>query len=479
MHRTIKLLIRGFLLFVIIAVIVFVAASVFINSFKPNLENILSNNIGLETRIDGDISLKITPGLSFIANDLKVLSNETYILRIKKAEISVDYIAIFKSEIDIRALRLQRPQVYIVRNENGNYNFESDHISTYAHADSSKLHDFNLSLLRINDGHLLYVDHQYGDTLLVDGINLRSEEIGVAGSLSNIEVDNIMFNGTVSIDRFKLNMLTADSLVFNIDGRGGKMAILPVDNSYYGGKSSGKTILDFTLKPAQLQIQHQITGFDIGMFDKAMQKTNNFKGKLNYKLDITFRSFNWADAKQSLNGTVMIDGEDLQLYGFDIDEVISRFKKSQHFNVVDLGAFFVVGPYGAVFTKGINFAELLSSNLGDSTMITKMASNWNIKNGIAHAEDVAFSTINYRMAMDGSLDFRKNRYNNLTIALINKEGCAAVSQVMNGDFSDPETKSINSIGAITRPIDNLWKDLTKPFRNPCTPIYSGSVEHPK
>jgi len=478
MRRTRKILIWIFAVIMVSLVILFIAASIYINSFKPNLENILTENIGLETRIDGDISLKITPGISFIAKDLKVISSETYVLKIEQAEISVDYLGIFKSSIDVRALRLYQPQVYIVRDVNGKFNYKTDRIEPTSGDIDPDIHDFNLSILRIQNGRLLYIDQQYGDTLLVDGINLKSDQIGITGSLSNIEVDKIMFNGTVELDRIKLNMLKAEDLKFKIDGRGGKMAILPLDNTYFGGKITGKAILDFTKVPTQLHIQHQVAGFDLGNFSDAMQSDDVFKGKLNYQLDVTFSSFNWLQAKQSLNGTVLIDGENLNMKGIDLDKVIQRFNKSQQFNVIDLGAIFVAGPYGAVFTKGISFAELLSQNMGDSTQIIKLVSNWNIINGVANAQDVAFNTNHYRIAMTGSLDFRKNNYNDVTIALINVQGCEAIGEHINGSFNDPETKSISAIGAIAGPIDNLWKDLTKPLRKPCTPIYTGSVEHP-
>ena len=478
MRRTRKILIWIFSIVLVLMVILFIAASIYINSFKPKLENILTENIGLETHIDGNISLKITPGISFIAKDLKVISNETYVLKIEQAEISIDYFGIFKTSIDVRALRLNQPQVYIVRDINGKFNYETKRTEPVSGDLDPDIHDFNLSLLRIQNGRLLYIDQQYGDTLLVDGINLKSDKIGITGNLSNIAVDKIMFDGTVELGSIKLNMLKAEELKFKIDGRGGKMAILPLDKTYFGGKITGKAILDFTKTPTQLHIQHRVTGFDLGNFSDAMRSNDVFKGKLNYQLDDTFNSFNWLKAKKSLNGTVLIDGENLNMNGIDLDKVIQRYNNSQQFDVIDLAAIFVAGPYGAVFTNGISFVELLSQNIGDSTQIVKLVSNWDIINGVASAQDVAFSTSKYRMAMTGSLDFRKNNYNDVTIALINKQGCEAIGEHINGSFNDPETKSISTIGVITGSVNNLWRDLTKPLRKPCTPMYTGSVEHP-
>lgn len=171
-------------------------------------------------------------------------------------------------------------------------------------------------------------------------------------------------------------------------------------------------------------------------------------------------------------------GEDLIIQGIDMNDILTKFKISQQFNIVDLGAVFVAGPYGAVFTKGINIAQMLSSLPGDSTQITKLVSNWSIKNGLSTAQDVAFSTKKYRVAMTGNLDFKNDIYKDVDISLINKDGCAALSQRINGSFIEPETESINAFGVISGPIDNLWKNLNKPLRRPCIPVYAGSVEHP-
>jgi uncharacterized protein involved in outer membrane biogenesis len=478
MHRTRKLIIWIITFLLVIVIAFFIGASIFIKNYKPKFEKILTENIGLETRIDGKISLKVTPGLSFIANDVKVINNETYVFKIEKAEISVNYLKIFQSNIDIKALRLTHPQVYIYRDTTGKFNFEGGSSREEVPNEISNLHQLNLSELSIKQGRILYIDMQYGDTLMVDGINLQSDKVGISGNLDNIEVDKIMFDGTVEMSLFKLNMLKAENLKFKIDGRGGKMAIIPVEKEYFEGKNSGKAILDFTQKPTRIDIQHQITGLNIGMFSDSVMHKPVFKGKLNTKLDISFSSFNWLKAKKSLSGSISISGDKLLMRGIDLDKTLKNFEKSQNFNVVDLTALAMAGPYGAVLTREINFAELMAFNKGDSTMIGKLVSNWRIINGVANSQDVAFSTSKYRLCLTGGLNFTTDSYSDVTISLINRDGCAALSQKIEGPFLNPETKSYRSDGMVTRPIENLWQDLAKPFRSSCTPVYTGSVEHP-
>lgn len=478
MRRTRKLIIWIISVIVILFIALFIVASIYINHYKPTFEKILTENIGLETKIDGNISMKITPGLSFIADDVKVISNETYVFKIKQAEIAVDYLKIFNSNLDISALRLTQPQVYIHRDSTGKFNFESDKPVRKLRKDDPDLHELNLSELSIKNGRLLYVDMYLGDTLMVDGINLQSDKVGITGNLSNIQVDKIMFDGTIKLKMFRLNMLSVEDIEFKIDGRGGKMAILPVENNYFEGKNTGKAILDFTQDPTYIEIQHQLTGFNLGYFADSVLHEPVYDGKMDAKLDISFSSFNWEKAKKSLGGTISISGDNLTMKGIDIDKSLKKFSKSQNFDVVALGSLFIAGPYGAVLAKGINRNEHLNQDPDGMTTISKLVSNWRIINGIANSQDVAISTKKYRLCLTGGLNFKNDSYSDVTISLLNKKGCAVISEKISGPFNQPETRSQGVSGMITSPIENLWKDLAKPSKTICTPVYSGTVEYP-
>ncbi len=462
MRRFRKILIWFISIVIILFVLLFIAASIYISNFKSDLEEVLTENIGLETRIDGEISLKVMPGISIVAEKLKVISNETYVLKIEQAEISIDYLGLFSSDIDIKALRFVAPQVYIVRDPTGNFNFEDEH-QQYNSTGDGKIHNLQLSDFSISNGRLLYIDMQYGDTLMIDGFNIQSDEIGITGTANKIDVEKIRLRGLVNIGQFKLNMLKVDSMQFNIDGRSGKIAIMAVDLGYFGGKSNGKAILDFTKTPDHISIEHKMTGMDLKIFGESIGNKMFVKGKLDYNLNISFSSFNWSQTKETINGFVSMNGDNLVIQGFDINDVLTKFKKSQQFNLIDLSAVFVAGPYGAVFTKGINFAQLLSLETGDSTEITKLISNWTIEDGIANAHDVAFRTNKYRIAMTGKLDFKNDVYQEVNISLLNNDGCAAFSQKINGPFIDPETESINAFGTIFGPVDNLWREPDQTF----------------
>lgn len=88
-----------------------------------------------------------------------------------------------------------------------------------------------------------------------------------------------------------------------------------------------------------------------------------------------------SEIKQSLEGQILLQGENLTLNSRDIDQELSRIESSQNFNLVDVAAFFVAGPIGLVVTKGYNFGSIFQGSGGRSD-IRKLISLWNVEHGV-------------------------------------------------------------------------------------------------
>lgn len=477
MRRLRKILIWFLAIALVFIMGIFIAASVYIKSFKPELERALTENLGMETKIDGPISLKMMPGVSFVASDIKIINKETYLVRMEKIEIAINYLGVFGGPTKIRELHFFKPQVYIVREADGSFNFQSDYKDlNIANPNDVKSYGIDLRELTVQDGIILYFDRQTGDTLKASGINLNSDHIGLTGIARKIEAQQLSFEGMLAITHFKINLLKADSLNFKVAGRGGKISIQPVDSDYFGGKSSGKAIIDFTPVSPLIQIQHQMIGLDIANYQEATHTGNFLTGKMNYSLDVTFNSFDWQKVAESITGSVIIDAENIVFEGLHIEKILKQYNDSQVFNVKDLGVLFFAGPFRSVFIKNFDPAHL-HSDFG-TTNIRHIVSRWNVNKGVANAQDVAFNTEKYRFAVNGSIDFRNDSFNNLTISLVNKKGCSVLSERLNGPCENPETTTASVIMEIPQPVGNYWKELAMPKEEFCTVAYKGSVEAP-
>ncbi len=479
MQKSKKIITWLLVTFAVVAATIFIAASIYINRFKPQLEELLTRNIGLQTKIDGPISLKVMPGLSFAAHRVKVVNNETYILRIEKVEISVDYTRLFSKTIYIKELHFKRPQLYVIRYLDGSYNFDTPMASVYPpEASGMANHEINLSELSIKDASVMYIDNSFEDTLKADGIFLESEDIGMVGTLNNIDALKMRFQGTLRIDQFKLNSLLIDSMAFAVKGYKGKLHIEEKSKPFLGGQITGKILFDFNQKPVFIHNQHNVTGLDLNEFFRSIGSRSYLTGFADYGFDISFRSFGWATAMQSMNGSFELQGKNLIMHGIDLHRKIDNLATGQTFSSVDLMAIFLAGPYGAVFSKGMDFNQLVSGNPEDETPVQQLSSSWTISKGHAHTKDVAINTGKYRIALNGTLDLTTDQYQDFEIAIVNWEGCAAFSQTLNGSFMDPATKGMLNLGLFKGPLDNISKMLSEPTHRECVSFYNGSVKHP-
>src|SRR4030065_18192 len=133
------------------------------------------------------------------------------------------------------------------------------------------------------------------------------------------------------------------------------------------------------------------------------------------------------------NGEVSLGGETLPLDGVALDRKVSRFEASQSFNLVDVGAFFIVGPFAPLITKGYDFAGLFKGSGGNSGIRT-LVSDWKGERGIARAKDVAMATNENRIALTGGLDFVNERFDDVTVAVVDGKGCGNVGQKTQRPF---------------------------------------------
>jgi len=163
------------------------------------------------------------------------------------------------------------------------------------------------------------------------------------------------------------------------------------------------------------------------------------------------------------------------MYGLDADKLIEKLKRSQNFNLVDVGAVILAGPVGLAVTKGSDFARIIVSNPGEKTYIPAFISDWNVEDGRLKIEDVAFSTDNNRIAAHGWINLKTDSLS-LTIAALDKNGCSIISQDLYGKLEDPDMGDVQVVKSLLAPVTNLVKGA---IGVECEVFYEGKVKHPE
>ncbi len=228
---------------------------------------------------------------------------------------------------------------------------------------------------------------------------------------------------------------------------------------------------------------------------KIAHFTNNEKlvkgGILNANADLTIKGNDAQTILKNLNGIAELNGKNLEIYTVDIDALASNFENTNNINLLDVGAFVLAGPLGLAATKGTNVGMLgFSAATNSKSVVKELEAKFNLNNGIATAQDVAFSTGKTRLAAIGAINLNNNAFQNFTIGLLDNKDCAKYSQKIKGTLDKPKIEitqttietAVNLATSILGKIKKGAQSVAKPVIgeiDQCEPFYRGSVKHPQ
>ncbi|WP_082708490.1 AsmA-like C-terminal region-containing protein [Thiobacillus denitrificans] len=241
----------------------------------------------------------------------------------------------------------------------------------------------------------------------------------------------------------------------------------------------GNLRADFTGAVPRYHVSYALSRFHVDAFLKPLSPQNATEGSVDLTANLSMQGETVRKMKQSMEGQVSLRGKNLILNGRNLDQEFDRFESSQTFNLVDVGAFFFAGPVGLAVTKGYSFASILQGSAGRSEIRT-LVSDWKVERGVALSQDVAIATNKNRVALQGGLDFVNERFDDVTVVLIDDKGCIRAQQTIHGAFKNPVVENPSTLKSLTGPVVKLLKQVGSLFPGgECDVFYAGSVVPPK
>jgi AsmA protein len=330
-----------------------------------------------------------------------------------------------------------------------------------------------MKLVNIKRGNLNYYFGE--DTIETKSLELFAKDVYYNSVKDPNPLATLTTNLLIKSKELYTDYFKVEDIYYDINADQGTYTIIPKDRSFFGSEGKGK----HTLKPfdevPNYRFLYSINQFNTEDLMRTFSEDTVLTGKMDFSMDITMQGNGWDSLVSKLNGDIYLAGKNLIMYGLDTDGLLEKFKRSQRFTLVDVGAVLLAGPVGIAVTKGTDYASMIVLNSGEETNLTNLVSDWSINNGKLTMQDVAFSTKKNRIAGEGWLNFATDSLQ-ITIALLDKNGCSIFSQDLYGSFSEPETGDIKVVGTILAPVTNILDDV---FGTDCEVFYNGSVEHPK
>jgi len=462
------------LIFVITALVLFIN----VNVYKPRIEAAASDAIGMDFKIGGAMRIVLFPRFGVSLENVLIKKGETDFLSAQRVRIGLKLLPLIKHEARISEFTIIKPKIIIERDKNGRFNFEGP-MQKPAKEEKLPVALLTMGSFVISKGELVFLDRTSDVRTELNDIDLNIKDLSFTAERSHSLLQDISFSGNFQCESLKAKDFEVKNIKFDMKGKDGIFDISPIAMNFFGGTEKGNLKADLTGDSPFLKIQFASTKFDFEKFVEAFSRRKIMEGQMDFSLNIVTKGKSLEEMKRRMNGEASLKGENLLLYGLDLDSLLSKIEQSQSFSLVDVGAFFLAGPLGTMLTKGYDFAGVYKETKGGQGIIKELVSEWRIKNGIAEAEDVALSTKRNRLAMKGGLDFVNSQFDDVTVAALDENGCAKFSQKIHGPFQNPKIEKISTLKTIVGPAVKLFEKAQKFIGlRKCKVFYKGSVKHP-
>lgn len=446
------------------------------------LSHVLSDYTGLQTDIQGArLQLLPRPGLrlgeSRLSTDLE--QDEAPGLHLQGAKLDLGWRSLLRGQVAIRRLDMDTPVLTLHRDPDGTLHPDPRH---WRDPDAEP-GSVQLGRLTLNDGTLRWQDADR-PVLTLDGVALTLQSLRRP---SPPDEDHpfygLHFDADVQIARLRYDALVIADLAATIEADEGTLTSSDLALTWLESRGQADVSLALAEPPARLSLKLEFPDLQAEALPEAWRAGQSIQGTGQAALTLEAQGAHnaWPGGwPESLAGELLLQGEDLHIEGFDLDEELSRYRRTQRFNLTDVGAVLLAGPAGLAATKGGEFARLLERADGDTTL-KRVHSHWTLEAGVAEATDVALATERNRVAARGAVDFGERMLRDLEVAVVNQDGCAVIRQRVDGPFDDPQVNEPSIIDALLgAPLDLLDQGLglLRIASSDCDAFYDGVVEAP-
>ena len=302
-------------------------------------------------------------------------------------------------------------------------------------------------------GKIVYVDRKAKSETSLDAIDLSVRDLSIP-TAPRVELSKgISFSGDLSVKEMKTKDRTVSDVRAKVTAGAGVYEIRPFTMKLFGGTGEGGIRVDLSGEKTALKVHYTLTKFRAEESLAGLAQKEYLSGPMTVTPDLSARGKDVDEMKRTLSGTVSLRGDGLTLHGMEIDAILSKAEEAQKLNLADVGAFLLAGPLGPAALKGYRYGDLYRSTTREGeTRIPRLVSDWTVRDGVADARDVAFSTGKNRIALKGKLDLVNGRFVDVTVAALDEKGCAKIRQKISGPFGDPRMDKTSVLQSFAEPV---------------------------
>ncbi|HET8608196.1 MAG TPA: AsmA family protein, partial [Burkholderiales bacterium] len=203
-------------------------------------------------------------------------------------------------------------------------------------------------------------------------------------------------NGSIAIGSLTASNIKASQVRLKLKAANGKIDVSPLSAELYQGKMNGALSLNAQSTPA-MTVKQSLSGVNIGPLLKDLTGHDRLEGHGNVTLDVTSHGATASALKKALNGSAAVHLTNGAIKGINLAEVIRNAKAK-------LASF-----------KG---EQVQQNNETQKTDFSEFKASFNIKNGVAHNQDLDLKSPLIRVGGNGDVNLVNDTINYLAKASI-------------------------------------------------------------
>jgi AsmA protein len=205
--------------------------------------------------------------------------------------------------------------------------------------------------------------------------------------------------GSLRIGALKVQNIKSSNVRVDLKAKDGRVDLNPVSANLYQGTLNGSASVNAAGTPS-VATRQNLNGVNIAPLLKDAVNFENLEGRGNIALDVTTQGATVGIMKKALNGTASVNLADGAYRGINIGETIRSAKSA-------LGTL-----------KGKPQPQTQAANTAQKTDFTEMKASFQIRNGVAHNEDLTMKSPLLRLAGAGDIDIGNDAINYLAKATV-------------------------------------------------------------
>jgi len=283
--------------------------------------------------------------------------------------------------------------------------------------------------------------------------------------------------GQVEINTLRSAMFGDITIRCQLEGRKNYYSVNASLLEGAGVVEEGLVVINLSKRLPHYRLRYHVAEFPAERLLPLSGQASRLRGPINITIDLSTSGRKTDEWMHYANGTLNIEGRNLQLSGLNLDDQSLQARLGRGVPLTGLGEFLLPGPFAAVLTGGPDFSEKLVMPFrpGQETQVEHMISSWRLADGVLESRDLGLVTPRYRFGGHGRIHLSADSLESLRIALVDKRGCALFTDQVSGPYSELHFRQ-SSTGLL--PPDSVLEVRKLKEAPDCKPFYKGRLLHP-